>query len=95
MLADIVSSHAISNTTLDIVKRQNGATGIPEYSRLVNLSAVPEQLTWNNVYFHETPKDQIAQVCAELYQQSPENSRVVGATKAMVAETNQFLITHD
>ena len=91
VLADIVSSHAISNTTLDIVKRQKGATGIPEYSRLVNLGAVPEQLTWNNVYFHETPKDQIAQVCAELYQQSPENSRVVGATKAMVAETNQLI----
>jgi exodeoxyribonuclease V alpha subunit len=91
VLADIVASQTISNTTLDIVKRQKGATGIPEYSRLVNLGAVPEQLTWNNVYFHETPKDQIAQVCAELYQQSPENSRVVGATKAMVAETNQLI----
>lgn len=91
VLADIVASKAISNTTLDIVKRQKGSTGIPEYSRLVNLGVVPEQLSQGHVYFHETPKDRIAQVCAELYQQSPENSRVVGATKAMVAETNQLI----
>ena len=44
-----------------------------------------------NVHFHETPKDKIAQVCAELYQQSPENSRVVGATTAMVAEINNLI----
>ncbi len=44
-----------------------------------------------NVYFHETSKERIAQVCAELYQQSLENSRVVGATTAMVAEINNRL----
>jgi len=91
ILADVVASRTISNTTLDIVQRQQGSTGIPEYSRLVNLGVVPELLTWNNVHFHETIKDNIAQVCAELYQQSPESSRVMGATKEMVGEINMLI----
>lgn len=91
ILADIVASQAISNTTLDIVKRQKGATGIPEYSRLVNLGVVPEQLSQGNVHFHETTKDKIALVCTELYQQSPVTSRVVGATQAIVEEINTLI----
>lgn len=91
VLADIVVSQTIPNTTLDIVKRQKGSTAIPEYSRLINQGLVPEILSMGNVHFHETSKDRIAQVCAELYQQSPENSRVVGATTAMVAEINKLI----
>ncbi|MDM5122716.1 ATP-dependent DNA helicase [Aeromonas rivipollensis] len=91
VLADIVASKAIANVTLDIVKRQKGATGIPEYSMLINQGLVPEHLNMGNVHFHETSKDRIAQVCAELYQQSPENSRVVGATTAMVADINNLI----
>ena len=91
VLADIVVSQTIPNTTLDIVKRQKGSTAIPEYSRLINQGLVPEILSMGNVHFHETSKDRIAQVCAELYQQSPENSRVVGATTAMVAEINTLI----
>ncbi len=91
VLADIVASQAIANVTLDIVKRQKGATGIPEYSMQVNQGLIPEHLSMGNVHFHETPKDKIAQVCAELYQQSPENSRVVGATTAMVTEINNLI----
>lgn len=70
VLADIVVSQTIPNTTLDIVKRQKGSTGIPEYSMLINQGLVPELLSMGNVHFHETSKDRIAQVCAELYQQS-------------------------
>ncbi|WP_323886385.1 AAA family ATPase [Aeromonas allosaccharophila] len=91
VLADIVASQTIPNTILDIVKRQKGSTGIPEYSMLINQGLVPERLSMGNVHFHETSKDRIAQVCAELYQQSPENSRVVGATTAMVAEINTLI----
>jgi exodeoxyribonuclease V alpha subunit len=91
VLADIVASQAIANVTLDIVKRQKGSTGIPEYSMQVNQGLIPEHLSMGNVHFHETPKDKIAQVCAELYQQSPENSRVVGATTAMVTEINNLI----
>ena len=91
VLADIVASQAISNVTLDIVKRQKGTTGIPEYSMQINQGLIPENLSMGNIHFHETSKDKIAQVCAELYQQSPENSRVVGATTAMVADINNLI----
>lgn len=56
VLADIVESKVIANTLLDIVKRQEGYTGIPEYSKLINQGEVPEQLTTGAIYFHETDK---------------------------------------
>jgi exodeoxyribonuclease V alpha subunit len=90
VLADIVASKAISNTTLDIVKRQEGATGIPEYSKLINRGEVPDQLTTAAIHFHETCKEEIAQVCCELYEQSPENTRVMAPIKALVARINQL-----
>ena len=90
VLADIVASKAISNTMLDIVKRQEGSTGIPEYSKLINQGKVPEQLTTGAIHFHETNKKEISQVCCELYQQSPGNSRVMAPTKALVAEINKL-----
>ncbi|AMJ98454.1 AAA family ATPase [Alteromonas macleodii] len=90
VLADIVLSKAIANTRLDIVKRQEGSTGIPEYAKLINQGIVPEELSTGAIYFHETPKSEIAHVCCDLYQQSPEISRVMAPTKALVAEINQL-----
>lgn len=90
VLADIVESKAIANTLLDIVKRQEGSTGIPEYSKLVNQGVVPGQLTTGAIHFHETSKQEISQVCCLLYQLSPEKSRVMAPTKALVAEINKL-----
>jgi exodeoxyribonuclease V alpha subunit len=90
VLADIVESKVIANTVLDIVKRQEGSTGIPEYSKLINAGVVPENLSTGAITFHETPKDEIAQTCTDLFQYSPDNSRIMGATKAMVAEINKL-----
>ncbi len=78
---------------LDIVKRQEGFTGIPEYSKLINQGVVPERMTTGAIYFHETDKKDIAQVCCDLYQQSPENSRVMAPTKALVTEINKLIQT--
>tara|TARA_Y100001968_G_scaffold102644_1_gene92578 strand:- start:48 stop:902 length:855 start_codon:yes stop_codon:yes gene_type:complete len=90
VLADIVDSKTIANTLLDIVKRQEGVTGIPEYSKLINQGQVPVQLTAGAIHFHETAKNDIAQVCCDLYKESPENSRVIAPTKALVAEINKL-----
>ncbi|MGP4931259.1 MULTISPECIES: AAA family ATPase [Gammaproteobacteria] len=90
VLADIVTSKAIANTMLDIVKRQEGSTGIPEYSKLINQGIVPDQLSTGAIYFHEAAKGDIAQVCCDLYQKSPENSRVMAPTKALVADINKL-----
>lgn len=90
VLADIVLAETIANITLDIVKRQEGTTGIPEYSKLINSGVVPEQLTTGSIHFHETDKKDIAQICCELYQQSPEYSRVMAPTKVLVADINRL-----
>ncbi|MDD8059219.1 AAA family ATPase [Shewanella metallivivens] len=98
VLADIVLSKAIANTMLDIVKRHEGSTGIAEYSKLINQGIVPEKLSTGAIHFHETTKSDIAQVCCDLYQQSPENSRVMAPTKALVADINKLIqesINHD
>ncbi|RKF14340.1 AAA family ATPase [Alginatibacterium sediminis] len=89
VLADIVEAKTIANTMLDIVKRQEGSTGIPEYSKLINQGVIPEELSIGTIQFHETDKSEIAQVCCELYQQEPENSRVMAPTKALVSEINK------
>jgi exodeoxyribonuclease V alpha subunit len=91
VLADIVISKVIANTMLDIVKRQESATGIPEFSKLINQGIVPNRLSTGTIHFHETNKLQIEQVCCELYQQSPQNSRVMAPTKKLVFEINKKL----
>jgi exodeoxyribonuclease V alpha subunit len=90
VLADIVASKAIANTMLDIVKRQEGSTGIPEYSKLINNGEQPAQLTTGAIHFHETSKVDISRVCCELYQKSPQNSRIMAPTKALVAQINKI-----
>lgn len=89
ILSDIVTSGLIANTTLDIVKRQEGSTGIPEYSKMINEGIVPKQLSVGAVYFHETAGDKVAEQCTALFAQAPEGSRIIGATKALVADINQ------
>lgn len=90
VLSDIVDSGTIANTKLDIVKRQEGSSGIPEYSKLVNNGVVPKSLTIGAVYFHETEKQSIAETCSELYLGSPRNSRIIGSTRAMVRDINKL-----
>ncbi|GAB55023.1 exodeoxyribonuclease V alpha subunit [Glaciecola punicea ACAM 611] len=51
---------------------------------------MPTQLTSGAIYFHEAAKDEIAQIFCALYKQSPENSRVIAPTKALVAEINKL-----
>lgn len=51
---------------------------------------MPDQLSTGAIHFHETNKADIAKVCCELYQQCPENSRVMAPTKAIVTEINKL-----
>lgn len=89
VLSDIVESGTVPNTKLDIVKRQDGSTGIPEYSACINRGKVPPELTSGAIMFHETSPDQIVSACQSLYAESPTNSQIVSATKAMTANLNQ------
>ena len=89
VLSDIVASKLIANTMLDIVKRQEGSSGIPEYSKLINAGVLPDRLTTGAITFHETNKHQIPERCKELFLASSSNSRIMGSTKAMVADINK------
>lgn len=90
VLADIVLAKTIVNTKLDIVKRQEVSTGIPEFSKLINQGVMPDKLSTGAIFFHETVKKDIAQVCCDLYQQSPANSRIMAPTKALVTNINKL-----
>ncbi|EHW0634418.1 AAA family ATPase [Vibrio vulnificus] len=91
VLADIVEAKTVANTMLDIIKRQEGSTGIPEYSKFINQGVMPKQLSTSAIHFHETSKTDIPKVCSELYQESPANSRVMAPTKALVSEINKLI----
>lgn len=88
ILADIVKSKAIPNTELDIVQRQSETTGIPEYSRMINMGEVPPKLSIGNIHFHDVELEHVAGQCVKLYSQSPNNSQIVAATKKLTNEIN-------
>lgn len=92
ILHDLVLSDHVQNTTLDIVKRQKGSTGIPEYSQLVNAGRVPAALSTGNVHFHEfADADLGLERAIELYLESPENSRIIAPTRKLVGEANSSI----
>lgn len=93
VLADIVESKVIENTMLDIVKRQEDSTGIPEYSKLVNAGLVPSELTTGAITFHDTPKEEIADTCCRLYGEFPSTSRVISPTKQLTKSINTKIQT--
>ncbi len=80
VLADIVKSGVLNNTELNIVKRQDGSTGIPEYTKLVQEGIVPPALSTGNIRLHEVSQQNVTNKAVELYMQSPESSRIIGAT---------------
>jgi len=80
ILADIAKSGVIANTMLDIVKRQEGSTGIPEYSNLVKQGITPPALSTGNIHFHDVPLAQVTNLCVDLYTAHPEQSQIIGAT---------------
>lgn len=80
VLGDVVKARSITTTELDIVKRQKGSTGIPEYSLRIQRGEMPEHLSINNIHFHEVTGDDIALKCVELYANAPADSQIIGAT---------------
>ncbi|NRB61983.1 MAG: AAA family ATPase [Saprospiraceae bacterium] len=90
VLADVVNSGVIPFTELEIVKRQSGSTGIPEYSKSVRNGVVPESLTTGSIHFHEVSTEDIAEKSAELYARSPSGTMVVASTNALVKTINEL-----
>jgi exodeoxyribonuclease V alpha subunit len=91
VLADIVASGVIADTRLDVVKRQEGSTGIPEYSNMINAGTMPSKLTMGRVTFHETAKDRIPETCTDLFLRKSNETRIIGATKKTVSDINKLV----
>lgn len=89
VLSDLVESQVIPNTHLDIVKRQDSASGIPEYSQQINKGKVPHALSQKRIHFHDVPIEQIGATCTNLYQLNPASSQVVCSTLAMGQDINK------
>ncbi|MGB0833257.1 MAG: AAA family ATPase [Psychrobium sp.] len=80
VLKDVIDSGVVPVANLDIVKRQKGSTGIPEYSSYVAKGAIPPELSVGNVIFHWVNEDNINNACVELYTEAPTESRITAAT---------------
>lgn len=88
VLSDVVESGVIPFTELNIVKRQLGSSGIPEYSKSIRDGIVPSDLTTGSIHFHEIESGYIADKCAELCDSSTEETMVVASTNALVEKIN-------
>lgn len=53
ILHDLVKCDQVANTTLDIVKRQEESSGIPEYTESIKNGCMPDELSTGNIYFYE------------------------------------------
>ena len=90
ILHDLVLSDHVPNTMLDIVKRQKGSTGIPEYSKQVNAGEAPASLSAGNIHFHEVADIGLAvKKAIELYLDKPADSRIIAPTRKLVGEANE------
>jgi exodeoxyribonuclease V alpha subunit len=92
VLHDLVLSDHVQNTMLDIVKRQKGSTGIPEYSKKVNAGEVPTSLSSGSIHFHEVADIGFAlKKAIELYIENPAESRIIAPTRKLVGEANELI----
>ncbi|RWX52804.1 ATP-dependent DNA helicase [Photobacterium chitinilyticum] len=71
---------AIPTVTLDVVKRQKGSTGIPEFTRLIVDKQVPEASMFNgNIVFHTCLAKDINERVTQLYKQQPQDTQIISA----------------
>lgn len=80
VLKDVIDSQMVPVATLDIVKRQEDSTGIPEYSSYIAQGKIPPELSSGNVIFHCTNEGDINKRCVDLYTEAPDESRITAAT---------------
>ncbi|MFC1234823.1 AAA family ATPase [Vibrio sp. F74] len=70
----------IPTVTLDVVKRQKGSTGIPDFTRFIVDKLVPEAGMFNdNIVFHSCLTKDINERVTQLYKQKPKDTQVISA----------------
>ncbi|AWG77567.1 ATP-dependent DNA helicase [Vibrio parahaemolyticus] len=72
--------NTVPTVTLDIVKRQKGSTGIPEFTKLIVDGIVPDASMFNdNIVFHHCAPGAINEYVTQLYAEQPEDTQVISA----------------
>ncbi|MGF1761143.1 ATP-dependent RecD-like DNA helicase [Photobacterium sagamiensis] len=79
ILHDVVKTSSIAGTELNIVKRQKGSTGIPEFTLSVRNGELPS-FTSNHIRFHFAQPEDLNKKITGLYSEDPSITQIVGAT---------------
>ncbi|MDR9826433.1 ATP-dependent RecD-like DNA helicase [Vibrio sp. FNV 38] len=72
--------NVVPTVTLDIVKRQKGSTGIPEFTKRIIERVVPDADMFNeNIVFHQCASEDINELVTNLYAENPSETQVISA----------------
>jgi exodeoxyribonuclease V alpha subunit len=80
VLRDIIDSNTVEMVELDVVKRQDEKSGIPDYSRSVRTGVAPDKLSSGSIKFHAVSEADIDATCIDLMSVDPDNTMIVAAT---------------
>nr|WP_321459560.1 ATP-dependent RecD-like DNA helicase [uncultured Vibrio sp.] len=70
----------VPTVTLDIVKRQKGSTGIPEFTERIVERTVPDISMFNdNIVFHQCTSEELNGLVGNLYAESPSETQIISA----------------
>ncbi len=70
----------VPTVTLDIVKRQSGSSGIPEFTKQIINGVVPDASMFNdNIVFHHCAPGAINEYVTQLYAEKPKDTQVISA----------------
>lgn len=72
--------NVVPTVTLDIVKRQKGSTGIPEFTKRIIERVVPDADMFNeNIVFHQCASEDINNLVTDLYAENTTETQVISA----------------
>lgn len=72
--------NVVPTVMLDIVKRQKGSTGIPEFTKRIIERIVPDASMFNeNIVIHECASEDINDLVTNLYVENPSETQVISA----------------
>ncbi|EIA1619094.1 AAA family ATPase [Vibrio parahaemolyticus] len=89
VLHDFVRANCLPHVELDVVKRPIVDTGIPEFMGLIKDGIVPEQLTYKNITFHPTNKDDLVEKAVDLMERYFGEAIVIAPSISRVTAINR------
>ncbi|MEZ9310343.1 AAA family ATPase [Vibrio sp. 10N.286.49.F3] len=91
VLSELLKLDFVPKTELDIVHRQSGSTGIPEYSKLVREYKLPPSLSYKRIIHHETlPKaSALRDACVALMEEHNGVAQVLCPTNSLAKAVNK------